>query len=131
MLRNFPGLLFGRRRRGFEILGSESENHACGTIFIPGWCIKFERGAFVDFPRRKRRRFVCKHLVFRSSALARIRLSAFFFPRHSILLAMSFSKTIKSNNFAEYIYIKHIYTFYILGYGYTFDLRVSYILGFF
>lgn len=60
--------------------------------FHPGQCIRIERGAFVDFPRRKRRRFVRKHLVFRSTVL-HIGLATFFlFRRRRSIPAATFLK---------------------------------------
>jgi len=59
---------------GFETDGSENprigiESPRVRNDFHSGRCIRIERGTFVDFPRRKRRRFVRKHLVSRGLAL--------------------------------------------------------------
>jgi len=102
---SFPVMSIGNRGSKIFWIGIESPR---GTIFILGGALG--RGTFVDFPRRKRRRFVRKHLVSRGTAL-HIRLSAFFLFRrcHSYyyvsqktlnnsadsICALQFTRTIK------------------------------------
>lgn len=76
----------------------------------PGRCIRFERGTFVDFPRRKRRRFVRKHLVSRNSASLVSNCPHFSF---LVVLHLSLRSSKKRLNqiISPYVYVYNTYAY--------------------